>query len=215
MGHGRRSAIKFLLRKKLIRKAKRNIKKKGLMHAHKWYNNAKRSASKFIKKKLKRKGPMIKSSWYKHAKRSASKFIKKKLKRRKLGWWKRARWRMRAVKKVTKFLRYRKMRLGPRDFKKLRKLRKQLIRRYRKIKKSNPRYARSWYKHGRRSAIKFLLRKKLIRKFKRKIKKKGLKHAHKWYKHAKWSARKFIKKKLKLRELELAEEDSKDPSLIG
>merc|ERR1711988_498759 len=104
------------------------------------------------------------------------------------GWWKRA------VKKVTKFLRYRKMRLGPRDFKKLRKLRKQLIRRYRKIKKSNPRYARSWYKRGRRSAIKILLRKKLIRKVKRKIKKKGLMHVHKWYKHAKWSARKFIKR---------------------
>merc|ERR1711998_549696 len=207
------------------------------------------------KKKLKRKGPMIKSFWYKHAKWSASKFIKKKLKlrelelaeedskavfdARKLGWLKRAPWWKRAVKKVTKFLRYRKMRLGPRDFKKLRKLRKQLIRRREKIKKSNPRYARSWYKHGRRSAIKFLLRKKLIRKAKRKIKKKGLMHAHKWYnnakrsaskfikkklkrkgpmiksfwyKHAKWSASKFIKKKLKLRARKLAEEDSKDPS---
>merc|ERR1712070_55236 len=214
MGHGRRSAIKFLLRKKLIRKAKRKIKKKGLMHAHKWYNNAKRSASKFIKKKLKLRELEL-----------AEEDSKAVFDARKLGWWKRARWWKRewkrarwwkrAVKKVTKFLRYRKMRLGPRDFKKLRKLRKQLIRRYRKIKKSNPRYARSWYKHGRRSAIKFLLRKKLIRKFKRKIKKKGLMHAHKWYKHAKWSARKFIKKKLKLRELELAEEDSKDPSLIG
>merc|ERR1712070_494445 len=140
MGHGRRSAIKFLLRKKQLIRRYRKIKKSNPRYARRWYNNAKRSASKFIKKKLKRKGPMIKSSWYKHAKRSASKFIKKKLKRRKLGWWKRARWWMRAVKKVTKFLRYRKMRLGPRDFKKLRKLRKQLIRRYRKIKKSNPRY---------------------------------------------------------------------------